>query len=313
MRRIVLKGIFQTLVLMLALFLISVSVVQLMELAQAIVSIEEVSEEGKELISTANQELAASKSTNSVIAYILKDKPMITGLLYMGMFLLLALLQFTELFPRESHAGKAGIWKMINAAGYLACGIPFAICGNDYTAIVIMNFIYTAILIGESVARLREKPGKSRSAVRIVIIILALANLIFLWPMPFFVLGVVILRSVKEILAISFSQIRLDVLRKIIRKTYASEVLLGMILLMVACSLLLSIIEPGMPDFFDALWYCFAIVTTIGFGDVSAVTLTGRILSVILGAYGIIVVALITSIIVNFYNEVKKENEEESA
>jgi hypothetical protein len=44
-------------------------------------------------------------------------------------------------------------------------------------------------------------------------------------------------------------------------------------------------------------------VTTIGFGDLTAVTDFGRILSVILGAYGIVVVALITSIIVNFYGE----------
>ena len=44
-------------------------------------------------------------------------------------------------------------------------------------------------------------------------------------------------------------------------------------------------------------------MTTIGFGDLTAVTDFGRILSVILGAYGIVVVALITSIIVNFYGE----------
>ena len=37
-----------------------------------------------------------------------------------------------------------------------------------------------------------------------------------------------------------------------------------------------------------------------------------RLLSVILGIYGIIVVALITSIIVNFYGEMKKENNPES-
>ena len=60
-----------------------------------------------------------------------------------------------------------------------------------------------------------------------------------------------------------------------------------------------------METIFDALWYCFAVVTTTGFGDLAAVTLIGRILTVILGFYGIVVVALITSVIVNFYNEVK--------
>ena len=65
-----------------------------------------------------------------------------------------------------------------------------------------------------------------------------------------------------------------------------------------------------MENFNDALWYCFAIVTTIGFGDLTAVTDFGRILSVILGIYGIVVVALITSIIVNFYGEMKKDGDE---
>ena len=48
-----------------------------------------------------------------------------------------------------------------------------------------------------------------------------------------------------------------------------------------------------------------AKTVNIGFGDFAATTLPGRAISVILGLYGIIVVALITSIIVNFYNETK--------
>ena len=63
-------------------------------------------------------------------------------------------------------------------------------------------------------------------------------------------------------------------------------------------------------SFGDGLWYCFAVVTTIGFGDIAAGSLAGRILSVILGIYGIIVVSLITSIIINFYTEVKNDKEE---
>jgi len=63
------------------------------------------------------------------------------------------------------------------------------------------------------------------------------------------------------------------------------------------------IYEDSITNIGDGLWYCFAVVTTIGFGDITAVTPIGRILTVILGIYGIIVVAVITSIIVNFYNE----------
>ena len=61
--------------------------------------------------------------------------------------------------------------------------------------------------------------------------------------------------------------------------------------------------EPEIETFSDGLWHSFATVTTIGFGDFKVVTAVGRILTAILGLYGIVVVAVITSIIVNFYNE----------
>ena len=106
-----------------------------------------------------------------------------------------------------------------------------------------------------------------------------------------------------DALLLSMSQLKLDVFVKIIFRTYALEILFGLIALMVALSLVLTVEEPTMTYFPNALWYCFTVVTTIGFGDFYATTLIGRLVTVVLGIYGIIVVAVITSIIVNFYNE----------
>ena len=89
------------------------------------------------------------------------------------------------------------------------------------------------------------------------------------------------------------------------RKTNAAEILFGMLLLIIAFSLVLPILEDGIPDFGSALWYCFAIISTIGFGDVSAVSVLGRIMSAILGVCGLVVVSVVMSIVVNFYNETK--------
>ncbi|MBE6133306.1 MAG: hypothetical protein E7178_01410 [Erysipelotrichaceae bacterium] len=106
-----------------------------------------------------------------------------------------------------------------------------------------------------------------------------------------------------------FSRVRSGTIITIIRKTYSVEILIGLVVLIVATALVLTIMEENM-SIGDALWYCFAIVTTIGFGDIVATSIVGRILSVILGIYGIVVVALITSIIVNFYNETKGDSPE---
>ena len=65
-----------------------------------------------------------------------------------------------------------------------------------------------------------------------------------------------------------------------------------------------------MTSYVDSLWYSFCLITTIGLGDLSVTTTFGRILSVLLGISGIVVVALFTSVIVNFYNEMNKKREE---
>jgi len=116
---------------------------------------------------------------------------------------------------------------------------------------------------------------------------------------------IVLLSSLAEILSFSFSKIKLKGLIKIIRKTYVFEIFYGLVILIIASSFYFMVMEDSIPTFWDGLWYSFAIVTTIGFGDFTVVGPISRILSVILGIYGIIVVASITSVIVNYYNEVK--------
>ena len=106
-----------------------------------------------------------------------------------------------------------------------------------------------------------------------------------------------------EAMSVALAQLKVKVLFKIIVSTFSLEVLFGLIVMIVAFSFIFVSIEPGIETFPDALWYCFAVVTTIGFGDLTATTGVGRILTVMLGLYGLIVVAVITSIIVNFYNE----------
>lgn len=124
---------------------------------------------------------------------------------------------------------------------------------------------------------------------------------------------IILWRMILHVIGISISQMKLNILLNIVRETYVLEILMGLMLMIIACSSIFTTLEPNMTDYWDALWYSFALVTTIGFGDITASTMIGRALSVFLGIYGIVVVAIITSVIVNFYGEMRRfgENDKE--
>jgi hypothetical protein len=71
-------------------------------------------------------------------------------------------------------------------------------------------------------------------------------------------------------------------------------------------SLFIWYCDPDIKDLSDALWFTFQTVTTIGYGDIQATSVLGRILTVILAIYSIAIVAIFTGIIAGFYVEVVK-------
>lgn len=113
--------------------------------------------------------------------------------------------------------------------------------------------------------------------------------------------------SLKKLLLPSLRYEKVKLLLNILIKTHTFDVLICLLSFIIAFSFMFPMVETNIPTFWDAMWYCFTVVTTIGFGDFYAVSLVGRILTVILGIYGIVVVAILTSVIVNFYNEVSKD------
>lgn len=100
-------------------------------------------------------------------------------------------------------------------------------------------------------------------------------------------------------------------LHLILKRTGTQKLLFGFVLFIFLSSFLLLLFEPNIKHYGDALWYSFVSSTTIGFGDIYAVSLIGRIITVIISMYGILVTAIMTGVVVSYYNEYlqMKQNE----
>ncbi len=99
---------------------------------------------------------------------------------------------------------------------------------------------------------------------------------------------------------------------KSVRAVHGLDIFFGLLIVVIMASCIFPYIEPTVfTNYEDALWYCFTLITTIGTGDFVAHTTLGRILSVIIGCYGIIIVSVLTSAFVVYLGKVHKKGEKE--
>ena len=209
-------------------------------------------------------------------------------------------------------------YNLIRAVVLLTCNIALGIAvlfaKDDVYFFSLTAGLYCMVIIITRIIKIIEK----RSLRTLVSNVIFIAFVIFLSvglfiPVKTDAIGYVVLieclfiafTALFEVASVAFGQLKFKILFKIIVNTFALEVLFGLLATMVAGSLVLLMVEDPevFKNFGDALWYCFTVVTTSGFGDIVAKTLVGRIVTVVLGIYGLVAVAVITSIIVNFYNE----------
>jgi hypothetical protein len=199
---------------------------------------------------------------------------------------------------------------MIYGIAILSAAFLMLILGNGLASRIISG-VYLLTLIANRVLTCVNKPTISNIVLSLLVGFVLVSIFIELVPTEdVFLLEVVLalIGAILGTLSFVFGRIKVGMLTDIIRQTYAAEIVGGLLLLIFVFSFMLMLFEKNITSYGDALWYCFAIVTTIGFGDIAATSMAGRIMSVILGIYGIVVVALITSIIVAFYGEMKKES-----
>lgn len=103
------------------------------------------------------------------------------------------------------------------------------------------------------------------------------------------------------------------ILWRTIKAVGAQRIFVIYLVFLLADCVVFRVVEPEtFTSYGDAIWYCFQIITTIGFGDVVPSTALVRVLSIVVGLSALFVVALLTGVTVSFFNEKMRLRRNES-
>ncbi len=202
---------------------------------------------------------------------------------------------------------------------YIAAMIVGFVSANSYKLLYLSTFLVVGAMILNQVLLIDFKNDKRASLTNLLVAImltaLLISSIVYMKPSeahnaPLVVVFLFLFLAFKKLIFPSLKLERIKLLLKILIETHTIDVIICLVSFMIVFSFILPKYEAAnnIKSFWDAMWYCFTVVTTIGFGDFYAQSLVGRTLTVVLGIYGIVVVAIITSVVVNFYNEVSAKS-----
>lgn len=97
---------------------------------------------------------------------------------------------------------------------------------------------------------------------------------------------------------------KLRILKNILMQTKADKMLIGYLGFVLLSAVAILVFEPGIHSYFDSLWFCFSVITTTGFGDVVVTTALAKIVTVLLSIYSVLVIAIVTGVVVNYYTKI---------
>ena len=245
------------------------------------------------------------------------DKDALGTTLFLGFALLFEAIYSIILFFR-TKSKKEKLRLLVAAALLVVASVISFIASGNLLSIYIATLVVILALIISRIFLIQKKKGKILNNITnillLIVLVLFAASIAFSFKEPLMLnmalvpAFILLFLAFKKLILPSINFEKVKVLIKILNATHTIDVIICLIALMISFSFIFPMVEETIPTFWDALWYCFAVITTIGFGDFAAVSIMGRVLTVILGIYGIVIVGIITSVIVNFYNEISTDN-----
>ncbi len=95
---------------------------------------------------------------------------------------------------------------------------------------------------------------------------------------------------------------KLKLLRGVLKKTHTYKIVLAFLAVFFLIALIIWLNDPAIHTYRQSIYYCFMIASSVGNGDVIVSTTLARILTMFLSIYSVFALAIITGVVVSYYN-----------
>lgn len=222
----------------------------------------------------------------------------------------------------EPHQKENAIEKAYNVFMFLTIIVSLIpLTTKSHTEIFMwLDFVSTVIFIIDYILRLLTADYKLEKGKLSFLLypftFMALADLLCILPSLFLLNNSLrlfktlrMLRILRVFKFIRYSK-NIQILTNVLKKQKDSLIIVGLLALgyIFISALIIFNVEPStFPNFFDALYWAIISLTTVGYGDIYAVSTTGKIITMISSFLGIAIVALPADIITAGYMKEIKE------
>ena len=95
---------------------------------------------------------------------------------------------------------------------------------------------------------------------------------------------------------------KLRLLRGVLRKTHTYKIIVAFFAVFFLIALIIWLNDPAVHTYRQSIYYCFMIASSVGNGDVIVSTTLARILTMFLSVYSLFAIAIVTGVVVSYYN-----------
>ena len=183
---------------------------------------------------------------------------------------------------------------------FLVSWVVIGVSPKIFQIIAYFDLFVVLILIPDFIYRLHSSENKKKFLIHNCIDLVGMVPLIIVGPQSLFSISRYF-RLIGLLRILSLFRNELKRLYDFFHKTHLDSGIIALLLILISGTFVFYFLEkgvnPNIHTFFDALWFVFISISTVGYGDISPVTMDGRIVAAFLIISGVIFFGFLTATI----------------